>query len=185
MLCLSLERGPASEKSRHGTQHSEHLRLLSIFHYILAGLDAFTGCIPLFHVSIGIAMLSGAFDNGRGPPPPPIVGLLFTLVGGSISLLCWTMAVLKVLAGRWLTQHAHPRFCFVVACIECLKMPMGTLLGIFTILVLMRPSVKALFAGEPPYDPRLDEFDDDDGETDSLDAPSGKPASDGIREGAG
>jgi len=37
-------------------------------------------------------------------------------------------------------------FCFVVACIECLFMPFGTVLGAFTIIVLMRPSVKNLFA---------------------------------------
>jgi hypothetical protein len=37
-----------------------------------------------------------------------------------------------------------------MACIECLFLPFGTILGVFTIIVLSRESVKALFptAGE-------------------------------------
>jgi len=30
-------------------------------------------------------------------------------------------------------------------------MPIGTILGVFTLIVLMRPSVKALFQGTPLY----------------------------------
>jgi hypothetical protein len=33
-----------------------------------------------------------------------------------------------------------------MACVACLSVPLGTVLGVFTIIVLMRPSVKALFA---------------------------------------
>ena len=40
-------------------------------------------------------------------------------------------------------------FHYVVAGIECIFMPFGTVLGVLTLLVLMRPSVKALF-DEPP-----------------------------------
>ncbi len=43
------------------------------------------------------------------------------------------------------TDEQHLRllsfFHFVVECIECLFMPLGTALGIFTNLVLIRPSV--------------------------------------------
>jgi hypothetical protein len=142
----------------------DHLRLLSIFHYVLAFMDGVAGCFPLIHVSIGIAMLTGAFNAGPNPPPPEL-GLFFAVIGGSISLLFWSLAILKVLAGRWLSQHTHCRFCFVVAVIECLQMPMGTALGVFTILVLSRDSVKALFAGISYRDPRLaalDDMDDDE-----------------------
>ena len=33
-------------------QDEEHLRLLSIFHYVCAGLSAFFACIPLIHVTV-------------------------------------------------------------------------------------------------------------------------------------
>lgn len=41
-------------------------------------------------------------------------------------------------------------FVFVMACVQCANVPFGTALGVFTILVLQRPSVKALFEGLPP-----------------------------------
>jgi hypothetical protein len=34
---------------------------------------------------------------------------------------------------------------FVTACLSCMNVPIGTALGVFAILVLNRPSVKALF----------------------------------------
>ena len=65
---------------------------------------------------------------------------------------------------------------FVVACILCLNVPIGTALGVFTILVLVRPTVKDLFAGkaylhDPEDDERphtLAERDDDDEPTEPL-----------------
>jgi hypothetical protein len=39
-------------------------------------------------------------------------------------------------------------YCLVVAGIECIFMPFGTVLGVFTIIVLMRPSVRNLFGVE-------------------------------------
>ena len=142
----------------------EHLRLLAIFHYVLAGMNALAGCFGLMYVAFGIAMMVGKLDQGRNGPPPEF-GLLVALLGGSFSLFFWGLAIAKLLAARWLGQRSHYRFCFVVACIECANMPMGTVLGVFTILVLTRPSVKALFDGIPYHDPRvaaLDEFGDDD-----------------------
>jgi hypothetical protein len=37
----------------------------------------------------------------------------------------------------------------VIAAISCLLVPLGTVLGIFTILVLVRPSVKERFGVAP------------------------------------
>ena len=51
------------------------------------------------------------------------------------------------LAGWWLAKRKHYWFCFVVACLACAFSPLGTVLGVFTIIVLLRPSVKALFEG--------------------------------------
>ena len=39
-------------------------------------------------------------------------------------------------------------YCFVVAAIECILIPFGTVLGVFTIIALSRPSVKVLFESE-------------------------------------
>ena len=103
-------------------QDLEHLRLLALFHYILGGLQAAVGCLPLIYAGLGIAFLSGAFENERNPPPREI-GYLFLFVGLFVSLLLWGLASLKILAGRSLSQHKRYTFCFVMACIDCLNMP--------------------------------------------------------------
>ena len=50
-------------------------------------------------------------------------------------------------AGRSLQQHRRHAFCFVIVCLSCLLAPLGTALGVCSILVLSRPRVKDLFAG--------------------------------------
>jgi hypothetical protein len=54
-------------------------------------------------------------------------------------------AVCVILAGRYITKRRHYIFCLVIASLNCLFMPFGTILGVFTIVILMRPSVKELF----------------------------------------
>jgi hypothetical protein len=71
------------------------------------------------------------------------MGSLFILGG-------WTLAILMIVAGRKLARRASRLFCLVVAGIECIFMPFGTILGIFTIIVLMKEPVKELF-GPPPH----------------------------------
>jgi len=48
-------------------------------------------------------------------------------------------------AGAFLRRPAHYKFCFAAAVVACLLMPLGTVLGVFTIIALLRPGVKALF----------------------------------------
>ena len=38
--------------------------------------------------------------------------------------------------------------CMIVAGLACLFTPIGTILGVFTLVVLLRPQVKAAFAGQ-------------------------------------
>ena len=125
-------------------QDLEHLRLLSIFHYVVGGMIAFFACIPIIHVVIGIVMLTNPGGFG-GQPPPPFVGLLFVIIGGAVILLGWLLAALVIISGRFLTRRKHYVYCLVIAGVSCLFMPVGTVLGVFTIIVLTRPSVKGLF----------------------------------------
>jgi len=129
-------------------QDRDHLRLLTIFHYVMGGLMMLVGCFPTIHLSLGILMVSGVMDEAMKDadgPPPEAIGWIFISVAAFIIVIAWAMGIAVILAGRKLAKRTSYTFCFVVACIECVFMPIGTALGVFTILVLMRPSVKALF----------------------------------------
>jgi hypothetical protein len=132
-------------------QDQEHLRLLAIFHFVCAGLVALCACIPLIHLALGVMMLFAPeiFGN-RNDQPPRAIGLLFTLIAGFFIVLGWTLAGLLAWSGRCLLRHRAYTFCLVMAAIACLFMPLGTILGVFTILVLIRPNVKALFEQSAP-----------------------------------
>lgn len=133
-------------------QDADHLKLLAIFHYVLAGITALMGCIPIIHVVLGAMMVSGKFPGGApsSSAPPAEVGWFFIVIGSAVILLAWAFAACLVMAGRWISARRNWTFCFVMACISCINMPLGTALGVFTILVLQRPSVKPLFGRPAP-----------------------------------
>ena len=135
----------APSNPQHNTDN-EHLRLLSIFHYVVSGVSAFIACIPIIHLVIGLIFIfaPGIFGTGSNQPPA-FVGWLLVGFASVFILLGWTFAVFVLVAGRFMARRKHYQLCFVVACVECLFIPFGTILGVFTILVLNRPSVKELF----------------------------------------
>jgi len=132
-------------------QDSEHLRLLAIFYYINAGIVAFFSFFALIYVGLGALMLlnPGALGAG-GDAPPAFLGYLFATLGSVLLLLGLLFAACLFLAGRFLLQRRHRVFCLVIAGINCLAVPYGTALGVFTFIVLMRPSAQALFSAPPP-----------------------------------
>jgi hypothetical protein len=126
-------------------QDQEHLKLLSIFHYVAAGMAALVACIPFIHFFMGLALATGAFPDTDSEARP--VGLVIMLVAACIIFLGWCFAALVAFAGRSLARRKRYTFCLVMAGVECIFMPVGTVLGVFTIIVLVRDSVKELFRG--------------------------------------
>lgn len=126
------------------------LNVLRILHYVWGGLSALLSCLFLIHIGMGVAMLSGAFDDTGGPPgsppPPRWVGWLFIGMGGTFLLIGWATAVANILSGRAIGRRKWRVFSIVVAAINCLAMPLGTALGVFTLVVLLRESVTAQYA---------------------------------------
>jgi len=129
-------------------QDNEHLRLLAVFHYVVAGFAALVSFFPLLYSIVGVFLLYAAHHPGPGnqEPPPAFLGWIFIVLGALFFLAGVTMAICILIAGRCLSRRKAYSFALVVACIECLFVPFGTILGVFTIVVLSRESVKALFA---------------------------------------
>ena len=128
-------------------EDQNQLELLSVFHYVVAGLAALFGLVPIFHLVFGIGMIFSSTATASGPEA--IFGWLFVIFPLMIIACAWAYAICLVYAGRYLRQQSRYTFCLVMAAISCAFMPFGTVLGIFTILVLMRPSVQRLFGRMP------------------------------------
>jgi len=130
-------------------QDAEHLRLLRIFHWVVAGLTALFSLFPIIHLVIGIAMVSGGFHGERNPPPAAI-GWIFIVFAAGFILTGLTFSACLAYAGECLKQRQRYTFCLVMAALACMLMPFGTVLGVFTLITLMKPSVKALFTAPSP-----------------------------------
>jgi hypothetical protein len=128
-------------------QDSDHLKLLTIFHYVVAGMVALWGSFPIIHLLVGLGLVFGSFNSSKpGEPPLEVVGLLFVLLACAFITIGWTLAVCTFFAGRNLARRQNYMYCLVVAGVmAAVCMPFGTILGVCTIIVLMRPSVKEAF----------------------------------------
>ena len=130
-------------------QDREHLQLLAIFHYVVAGLAALFSFFPLLYTTVGAVFIFAA-RHGTAKPgedlPPEFLGWIFAVLGSLLFLIGIAMAICILIAGRSLALRKRYSFAFVMACIECLFIPFGTILGAFTIVVLSRESVRELFS---------------------------------------
>lgn len=126
----------------------EHLKLLWIFHYVDAGMTAVISCIPFLHFFMGLALATGTFPDTD--PEAKSIGIVIMVIAGIFIIAGWTLAILIAFAGRSLQTRKRYTYCLVMAGINCIFIPIGTVLGVFTIIVLSRDSVKALFGHAPP-----------------------------------
>jgi hypothetical protein len=127
------------------TQDDEQLHLLSVFHYVLAAICALVSLLPLIYFGMGLAMMAGMGFDKSGPFAPLFAGCLVAGMGGILLVFAAGYALALFLAARYLAERRRHTFCVVVAAISCSFTPLGTVLGVFTLIVLFRPSVKALF----------------------------------------
>ena len=134
----------------------EHLRLLAIFHYIIGGVAALFALFPLIHVGIGLWMLfspEALNEQQQGGPPVEMIGYLFAGLGLLFVLIGETMAGLIIYSGRQIRKRKKYLVTFVVSCVMCMLIPFGIILGVFTIIVLSRDSVKRIYGQDIPEQP--------------------------------
>ncbi len=130
----------------------DDLRLLSIFHYVVAGLACLFAFIPLIYVGLGVAIAVGGMGFAERNAPPSFLGWLFAAVGLFLLLMALAYAVGMLVAARSLARQRRWLFCMIMAGISCAWFPFGTALGVFALIILSKPEVKALFSPEavPP-----------------------------------
>jgi hypothetical protein len=132
------------------TIDTDHLNLLAIFHFVGAGLALIGILLLVAHYAMFQAFMNNPqmwANQKQTPPPPEVFAALkwFYVIFGS-----WFVgsALLNLISGFCIRARTHRAFSITVAAINCLHMPLGTLLGVFTIVVLMRESVRELYEAQ-------------------------------------
>jgi ABC-type phosphate transport system permease subunit len=131
----------------------EHLKLLGIFHYIWGGLSLLGGlAIGAYFLFFGIVLMASPSTSSTTDENvnTGVVGGVMIGVGVVLFIIVVIYGVLILMAGGKYRKHQGGYwFCFILAIVTLVLggIP-GIVLGIFSLIVLSRPSVKALFKGE-------------------------------------
>ncbi len=128
----------------------QHLKTLSIFFYLMSAFSGFGAIVAILYLPLGFYLAQTT------PPPPtgpgPIFGYIFMASGVFALVFNTVYASLLFVCARSLRAYKRRTLIFVMACLLCGGIP-GIVLGIFTIVVLSRESVKELFQyGDPSTD---------------------------------
>jgi hypothetical protein len=129
---------------------AEHLRLLALFHYASAGVAALVGSFPLIHVAIGaFVLLMPESMRGTGKDAlPREIGALFMALGLAFVSAGWGLAAAHFFTARFLKQHRRYVFCVITSAVACIACTFSSgIVGIASLVVLLRPGVKQLFDG--------------------------------------
>ncbi|SRR5258708_7000389 len=130
-----------------------NLHALAICYRILGAL---AGLVLTFFT---ILMLSTSSLSGGSFP---VAGLVFVL---PLLLICGTVVFGVFEVASSLKNHERRTFCLVVAWLVCALFPLGTVLGVFTILQLMQPEAERAFSeAELPY-VKMEDFRNQEGKT--------------------
>lgn len=119
------------------------LHLLAVFHYVIAGLIALTACLPLIHLTAGMFLAVGCVSNDE--PAAGVVGAIFVVVAAILIVIGWSLAIFVFVTGKNLDRQTKYQLCMIGAGVVCVFMPLGTILGIFTLVTLQEDNVKQLF----------------------------------------
>ncbi|RBP47484.1 hypothetical protein DES53_101281 [Roseimicrobium gellanilyticum] len=137
----------------------DHLKMLALFHFIVAGIAAAGFAVTVTHYMIMKSILGSRVQmvtSSSGEelaiitPMPPLMkwGYVFALVlfiGG---------ITLNGLSGWFLLKHRHRKFSLATAAFNCVQFPIGTILGVFTFIVLNRSTVRLkYYAAHAPHLP--------------------------------
>ena len=121
-------------------QIERRLNLLSIFHLLLGALN----CV------LSLGFLMNAISEGQAENAGVIAAIGDYWIHLTIDLfLCvffLVAGIFMLIASRRLRNYRSRVFCVLVAGIECVIIPFGTILGVLTLITISRDSAIRLFA---------------------------------------
>jgi len=142
----------------------EHIRLLAMFHVFSAVMSfLFGGLMMIYFAIFAIAGLAGQgiqqamneemqkemLKDGGEQAAQFLAGFnffqLFFWGFGLFIALTVVYGILELLAAKYFRERKHKTFLLFINIIHCLTFPYGTVLGIFSIMVLQRGSVRQQF----------------------------------------
>jgi hypothetical protein len=137
---------------------AEHLKLLAVFHFVVAGLSI----VGLGFLCMHWFFMHSIFDNpemfkhAKDGPPPKEFFAIFKWFYVVIGVCIVTGGIANLVSGWLILQRRARVFSLIVAGLDCAFVLLGTALGAFTFVVLLRDSVREVYeAAREPTPPTM------------------------------
>jgi hypothetical protein len=144
------------------TQHD--LKILAICYYIMAAISGASALFIGAYISfIGTFLMKLPLQGAKAQQVPEFIPGLMAAVGAVVIGLGILCTACNAGAAWSLPKRRNYPLVIIAAVVNCLNVPFGTALGVFTFVVLNRPGVKESFympysvmpvAQAPPLPPR-------------------------------
>ncbi len=122
---------------------ANNLRTIAILNYVYGGLGLLGAFFVLIYLGIGIvALIAGVAED---EPAAIFVGSILMFISIIVLILVIISAIVSALCGYFIQIRKYRIFCIVVSGLTSLNFPIGTALGVFTIIELEKKEVKMLF----------------------------------------
>jgi len=132
------------------SKDAEHLRVLAICHYVMAGL-AVCGLafLALVYSIMRMVFMNPKFmEKPAGDMPFTPAEFMGFFQWFYVLMAVWFVvgAVLTFISGRFIHRRVNRTFSLVIAGLNCLHFPLGTALGVFTLIALTKDAVLQLYS---------------------------------------
>lgn len=121
------------------------LSTLATLHYVYGAFICLLGLCLLGLVFAGVFLNSDWLQQQAGEPPPLFVGTFLSSLGWILFTLVELHGVLNFISAAKIQKHKGRTFSQVVAALNCLNIPFGIALGIYTFVVLGDKEVQGLY----------------------------------------
>lgn len=139
------------EKFRKEVIDNEHLKLLSLFHYIFGGIILAYAFFIILQFIFLFYFLDAFLRNSpfntytSNNEFDPMIFKFILYIGITIFIIMLIGGILEIISGRFIKARKNRTFSYIIAILNLLSIPYGTILGIMTITVLGRNSIKELY----------------------------------------
>lgn len=125
---------------------NDRLRWISFFHYVSGGITiAFSLFFLIYAAIFGfIAFNPEVASKAQHANPKQTLEVIRILVFvfGTFSTIGILLGISEILSGTFIRKRKYRVFSMVIAVLRVLNIPYGTILSIFTLIMLSRESVK-------------------------------------------
>lgn len=122
----------------------QHLSTLSILHYVYGAFVCLTGFVAFLLIFSGLLIGSDfVVESNDGDPVLRLFGTLLQTGGWVLFFVIEFWGLMNILSGYWIARRSNRTATQVIAAFNCLNIPFGLALGVFTFVVLTDDEVKA------------------------------------------